>query len=359
MTSIALLPDDLLGDIFTIASGTSVEQKFAVAQVSTRWRLVALNTPHLWARFRLYSESDFHRLDLLLRRTGKFVTLEVEILGPFFKANSAWQLDAAMSGSTAANPICCCIVIPPQLAARRRSIPNTAEFFLDIRTTTMDYLITAYPSTPTPAMILTPPTRAYSPSPSPPPVASTSQPARVLDCILLPRLPNGWLTERPAPRVPNDGDGGPQAVDKMCHQCRNTKNPRPRYRCGRAGRKAQLTTLGSRYRRCRYNSLSRAAATCGQWRTAQAGLDAAVGHWCVRVQGHGALAPCFASLLFHSPIASCAVPARPRCPLCPATLACARYVPLDAAPASATGEGTRSCLAGFAHFAGRARPVAA
>ncbi|EJD50322.1 hypothetical protein AURDEDRAFT_182646 [Auricularia subglabra TFB-10046 SS5] len=142
-------------------------------------------------------------------------------------------------------------------------------------------------------MILTPPTRAYSPSPSPPPVASTSQPARVLDCVLLPRLPHGWLSDRPAPvPVRNDGDGGPQAVDKMCHQCRNTKNPRPRYRCGRAGcvlafctgclarsRKAQLTTLGSRYRRCRYNSLSRAAATCGQWRTAQAGLDAAVGHW--------------------------------------------------------------------------------
>ncbi|EJD32691.1 hypothetical protein AURDEDRAFT_155137, partial [Auricularia subglabra TFB-10046 SS5] len=85
-------------------------------------------------------------------------------------------------------------------------------------------------------MILTPPTRAYSPSPSPAPVASTSQPARVLDCVLLPRLPHGWLSDRPAPvPVRNDGDGGPQAVDKMCHQCRNTKNPRPRYRCGRAG----------------------------------------------------------------------------------------------------------------------------
>ncbi|EJD34984.1 hypothetical protein AURDEDRAFT_175935 [Auricularia subglabra TFB-10046 SS5] len=70
MSGIALLSDDLLSEILISVTGQSIDDKYTVAQVSRRWRIVALATPLLWAAFQLATNKDRVRLPVLLQRSG-------------------------------------------------------------------------------------------------------------------------------------------------------------------------------------------------------------------------------------------------------------------------------------------------
>ncbi|EJD43970.1 hypothetical protein AURDEDRAFT_152295 [Auricularia subglabra TFB-10046 SS5] len=79
MSAIALLPDDLLGDIFLLVDDKSTEQKFDLAQVSQRWRSLALSSPLLWSSFRVATKKDGFHLPTLLKRSGISSMLDVEL----------------------------------------------------------------------------------------------------------------------------------------------------------------------------------------------------------------------------------------------------------------------------------------
>ncbi|EJD43972.1 hypothetical protein AURDEDRAFT_152297 [Auricularia subglabra TFB-10046 SS5] len=80
MSGIALLPDDLTNDIMLLVDDKSTEQKFALAQVSRRWRSLALSSPLLWSSFRVAAKLDWARLPTLLARTGSSSLLDAELL---------------------------------------------------------------------------------------------------------------------------------------------------------------------------------------------------------------------------------------------------------------------------------------
>ncbi|KAJ7891286.1 hypothetical protein B0H14DRAFT_2688444 [Mycena olivaceomarginata] len=70
MSGIALLVPDLLSEIM-FALPSSISQKFAFAQVSRRWRDLALDSPLFWSSFTGGdSKVDCHRVPLILERSG-------------------------------------------------------------------------------------------------------------------------------------------------------------------------------------------------------------------------------------------------------------------------------------------------
>ncbi|EJD43967.1 hypothetical protein AURDEDRAFT_167020 [Auricularia subglabra TFB-10046 SS5] len=81
MSAIMRLPDDLLSILILLATNKSIEDKFAVAQVSKRWRGVAqlaLGSALLWSSFRLMAGSDCSRLQTLLARS-RCCTLDITL----------------------------------------------------------------------------------------------------------------------------------------------------------------------------------------------------------------------------------------------------------------------------------------
>ncbi|EJD34408.1 hypothetical protein AURDEDRAFT_176539 [Auricularia subglabra TFB-10046 SS5] len=79
MTTVLSLPDELLGDIFIIASGVYLCLKFPMGRVCRRWRDVALCTPSLWSHIGLLHEQDFHGLKTALFRTGSTCLLDISV----------------------------------------------------------------------------------------------------------------------------------------------------------------------------------------------------------------------------------------------------------------------------------------
>ncbi|EJD43978.1 hypothetical protein AURDEDRAFT_167031 [Auricularia subglabra TFB-10046 SS5] len=63
---IAVLSDDLLSEILLLATEKSINDKFAVAQVSRHWRTVALDAPLLWSSFCLATHADHLLLPRIL-----------------------------------------------------------------------------------------------------------------------------------------------------------------------------------------------------------------------------------------------------------------------------------------------------
>ncbi|KAJ7092123.1 hypothetical protein C8R43DRAFT_908170 [Mycena crocata] len=91
MSGIALLTVDLLADIMLRAS--SIEDKFALAQVSHLWRCVALDAPLLWSYFTGgASKADCYRVPLVLARTGTTTKLHIHFC--FDKKDAAWPAAA-------------------------------------------------------------------------------------------------------------------------------------------------------------------------------------------------------------------------------------------------------------------------
>ncbi|KAJ7038581.1 hypothetical protein C8F04DRAFT_888543, partial [Mycena alexandri] len=89
MLSVALLVPELLGEIM-LRLPSSIDQKFAFAQVSRFWRGVALDSPLFWSSFSgRDSEIDFYRLPMVLSRSGSNTVLRVE-----FRFTYRWPEDA-------------------------------------------------------------------------------------------------------------------------------------------------------------------------------------------------------------------------------------------------------------------------
>ncbi|KAJ7891302.1 hypothetical protein B0H14DRAFT_1072298, partial [Mycena olivaceomarginata] len=63
----------------------SIDQKFTIAQVSRLWRDVALN---FWSSFSGDSEADYHRLPLMLKRSGSSNILNIQFR---FKYLYSWD----------------------------------------------------------------------------------------------------------------------------------------------------------------------------------------------------------------------------------------------------------------------------
>ncbi|KAJ7490259.1 hypothetical protein B0H11DRAFT_1912262 [Mycena galericulata] len=90
MSGIALLTIDLLGDIMLNAS--SIDEKFALCQVSKLWRAVALDTPLLWSSFTGgSSKADCYRVPLVLERSGPTTMLHIRLR--FTGDNTDWSED--------------------------------------------------------------------------------------------------------------------------------------------------------------------------------------------------------------------------------------------------------------------------
>ncbi|KAJ7437787.1 hypothetical protein B0H11DRAFT_1935639 [Mycena galericulata] len=90
MSGIALLALDLLGDIMLNAS--SIDEKFALCQVSKLWRAVALDTPLLWSSFTgSSSKADCYRVPLVLERSGPTTMLHIRLR--FTGDNTDWSED--------------------------------------------------------------------------------------------------------------------------------------------------------------------------------------------------------------------------------------------------------------------------
>ncbi|KAJ7080700.1 hypothetical protein C8R44DRAFT_906834 [Mycena epipterygia] len=90
MPGIARLTSDLLSDIMLSAS--SIDEKFALAQVSHLWRDVALGTSLLWSSFTATSKVDCLRVPLTLERSGSITTLHIRFR--FTTGATDWPADA-------------------------------------------------------------------------------------------------------------------------------------------------------------------------------------------------------------------------------------------------------------------------
>ncbi|KAJ7489204.1 hypothetical protein FB451DRAFT_684588 [Mycena latifolia] len=89
MPGIELTPD-ILGDIMLRAS--SIDEKFALAQVSQLWRNIALSTPLLWSSFTGgSSRADCYRIPLMLERSGSTSMLYIQLR--FTNWNTVWPAD--------------------------------------------------------------------------------------------------------------------------------------------------------------------------------------------------------------------------------------------------------------------------
>ncbi|KAJ7100700.1 hypothetical protein B0H15DRAFT_759419, partial [Mycena belliarum] len=73
-----LLSPDLLVEIM-LAASESINERFALAQVSQLWRNTALNSPMLWTSFKgTGTRLDYHRVPLMLGRTGSTALLHID-----------------------------------------------------------------------------------------------------------------------------------------------------------------------------------------------------------------------------------------------------------------------------------------
>ncbi|KAJ7348918.1 hypothetical protein DFH08DRAFT_998182 [Mycena albidolilacea] len=87
MAAIALLAPELLLEIMLMRPD-SIDQKFTIAQVSRLWRDVALNRHLFWSSFSGDSEADYHRLPLMLKRSGSSNILNIQFR---FKYSYSWD----------------------------------------------------------------------------------------------------------------------------------------------------------------------------------------------------------------------------------------------------------------------------
>ncbi|KAJ7128320.1 hypothetical protein C8R44DRAFT_732660 [Mycena epipterygia] len=91
LPGVARLGLDLLSDMMLRAS--SIEEKFALAQVSRLWRDLALHTPLLWSSFTGGgTRADCSRVPLMLQRSGSTIMLHINFR--FTSGATKWPADA-------------------------------------------------------------------------------------------------------------------------------------------------------------------------------------------------------------------------------------------------------------------------
>ncbi|KAJ7705576.1 hypothetical protein B0H17DRAFT_1193232 [Mycena rosella] len=93
MPAIDLLPLDLLTDIMPRVS--SINDKFALAQVSQLWRNLALDSPRFWSSFTGGdSKADFHRMPFILERSGTTTVLHIHLCFRYNDHSTNWRATA-------------------------------------------------------------------------------------------------------------------------------------------------------------------------------------------------------------------------------------------------------------------------
>ncbi|KAJ7684437.1 hypothetical protein DFH06DRAFT_1155637 [Mycena polygramma] len=91
MSGIGLLVPDLLCEIM-LSLPLGIDQKFAFAQVSRLWRIVALDSQLFWSSFTGTSKLDCARVPLVLKRSGSSSMLHIQF--GFHDAATDWPAEA-------------------------------------------------------------------------------------------------------------------------------------------------------------------------------------------------------------------------------------------------------------------------